>query len=168
MRFAFYAGLGIGGVALLINCLSWFDVPLINGALALFALIFPLWFGAIFAYLRYLKPSGRSQTDVWKPVFDGVPTWLRTTAFALIAYVFINFFASIALLPGQPEQTANGYEMVSHGDVVKLTYQEYVHAQAVAARLFSGHTALFALAAAGIFRAALRRITPPAAAQSAA
>jgi len=169
LRLGLYAGLTLFAAALFVNALSWFDLPLISVALVLFVLIFPLWFGAILAYLRYLKPFVPRQSDVWKPMLEGIPGWQRTLVLLLVAYVFINFFASIVVLPGQPEQTSSGYVLMSHGDVVKrLSYSEYVHDLAIAARIFSGHTIVFALAAAGIFRAALRRFSPPAAAQSAA
>jgi len=158
LRLGLYAGLSLFVAALLVNALSWFDLPLISVAIVLFVLIFPLWFGAILAYLRYLRPSVSHRSDIWKPVLEGIPDWQRTLALLLVAYVFINFFASIAVLPGQPEQTSAGYVLMSHGDVVKrLSYSEYVHYLAIVARIFSGHTVVFTLAASGMFRAALRR-----------
>ena len=169
LRLGLYAGLSLFVAALLVNALSWFDLPLVSVAIVLFVLIFPLWFGAILAYLRYLRPSVSHRSDIWKPVLEGIPDWQRTLALLLVAYVFINFFASIAVLPGQPEQTSAGYVLMSHGDVVKrLSYSEYVHYLAIVARIFSGHTVVFTLAASGMFRAALRRFSPPSATRSAA
>jgi len=160
LRLGLYAGLSLFVAALLVNALSWFDLPLISVAIVLFVLIFPLWFGA---------PSVSHRSDIWKPVLEGIPDWQRTLALLLVAYVFINFFASIAVLPGQPEQTSAGYVLMSHGDVVKrLSYSEYVHYLAIVARIFSGHTVVFTLAASGMFRAALRRFSPPSATRSAA
>lgn len=157
LRLGLYGGLILFAAALLVNALTWLDLALISMALVLFVLIFPLSFGAILAYLRYLKPSVPRRSDIWKPVLEGMPNWQRTLVLLLVAYVFINFFASIVLLPGQPEQTSSGYVVMSHGEIVRrLSYSEYMHDLAVGARIFSGHTAMFALAAAGIFRASLR------------
>ena len=160
VRLGLYAGLTLFAAALLVNALTWFDLPLISMALVLFVLIFPLWFGAILAYLRYLKPSVPRRSHIWKPVLEGMPNWQRTLVLLLVAYIFINFFASIVLLPGQPEHTSSGYVLMSHGGIVRrLSYSEYVHDLAIGARIFSGHTAAFALAATGIFRASLRAAT---------
>lgn len=56
--------------------------------------IFVIWFPAVIVATRVTKNV--KQSDFWKAIFRGCPSWVRRGAYILFPYVIINFFVGIA------------------------------------------------------------------------
>ena len=109
--------------------------PLMNFALALFPAMF-LIFGPVIVVVGLTRiPQDR--------LFTGLPAYVYVVGFAVVIYVFVDFFAMIQLLPGQPEQDGANYYFNNKGSLVPIGADTYRMGLMHAARLFSGHEIIF-------------------------
>lgn len=148
----------VGGVAVaaVLNAISWLPVD-VSGFTpvwaALFVGVFPVWIPVVVffvreqnAYRASMPPRHWYQRGArlpWRRFFVGVPTWMRLTGALVAAYVFINFFASIALLPGQPEAAGGQYWFNDHGLRIATDYQGYLAGLRYQMRIFTGNPMIF-------------------------
>lgn len=63
--------------------------------------IFVVWFPAVVVAQR-LSKSAR-QADFWKATFRGCPVWMRSGAYVVFAYAFVNFFLFLAQASSYPK-----------------------------------------------------------------
>jgi len=84
---------------------------------------------------------------------------------ALSVYAGINFF--VTRLPGQPEASAGGYYLNSHGSRAAINREQYEEALRLQVRLFSGHILLFIGVGTALLLAALGAERPAALARPA-
>jgi hypothetical protein len=145
----FYAGqqlaLATAAVAIVANGLTWLNIALSPIAVVCMLFTFPLFAGGLISYLsKASRPANdkawvvRSHAmgqEVWKQILSGLSRWQLIAAYAFTAYVFLNFF-----------ETLLG---------TKATHQELLD-PALQVRIITGHTAIFLLVAAGLFRATRR------------
>ena len=98
--------------------------------------------------------NNRTQQMVWA----AAPKWISGVFYILFIYAFINFVLFMTLNEGGgPERTAEGYALVSHGNVLRpLTEAEYHLFQARELRGFSGHWMLFSAGATMLFSGIVR------------
>jgi hypothetical protein len=144
-----YAGqrlaLALAAVAIVTNALTWLNLALTPVAIICFLLIFPLFASGLTSYLAKSSPPRigkawvvRSQahaSEMWRQILAGLSRSQLIVAYVFTAYVFINFFGTIALSSG------------GHDEQVGPALQ---------VRLITGHAAIFLLVAAGLFRATRR------------
>jgi hypothetical protein len=57
--------------------------------------------------------------------------------------VFVDFFAMIRLLPGQPEQDGSNFYFNNKGSLIPISADIYRMGLMHSARLFSGHELIF-------------------------
>jgi len=62
---------------------------------------------------------------------------------AVVLYVFVDFFAMIQVLPGQPEQDGSNFYFNNKGSLIPISADIYRMGLMHAARLFSGHELFF-------------------------
>jgi len=141
--------LTIAAIAILANALTWLHVALTPVAFFCFALVFPVFGGALISYLlsggaiarrrSWLIGDPRPGFEMWKRLLDGLPQPQLIAFILFLAYVFINFFGTLAVTSG-------------------------VRANAMPppleVRLITGHAAVFLLVAAGLFRAVAAFVVP--------
>ena len=108
---------------------------LINVALALFPIVF-LIFGPVVVVV------GLARIPLDK-LFTGLPAYVYVVGFAILVYVFVDFFAMIALLPGQPEQDGSNFYFNNKGSLIPIGADTYRMGLMRSARLFSGHELIF-------------------------
>jgi hypothetical protein len=108
---------------------------LINVALALFPIMFLIFGPAVVVV-------GLARIPLDK-LFTGLPAYVYVVGFAIVVYVFVDFFAMIQLLPGQPEQDGSNFYFNEHGSLIPITADAYRMDLMHAARLFSGHELIF-------------------------
>ena len=108
---------------------------LINIALALFPVVF-LIFGPVVVVV------GLARIPLDK-LFTGLPTYVYVVGAAIVLYVFVDFFAMIQLLPGQPEQDGSSFYFNNKGSLIPISADTYRVGLMHAARLFSGHELFF-------------------------
>ncbi len=129
LGYATLASLGLVGAAT-VNAASygpavWGQI-LTNAALALFLAVFPLFFLAMGAVNLSRAPIG--------VLFGDIPWPVKILGALVFAYVFLNFFLTLHMLPATPQQQ-------SSSNPQGLMY---------VARLFSGHAIVFFGACAAI------------------
>lgn len=148
----------VGGftLAALLNAITWLPVN-VSGLtpvwVALFLVIFPTWFPVVLILQREQKayytenPKRRWYQSRYRlpfaRTFIGVPPWLKLVGYVVVAYVAINFFASIAGLPGQPEMSGNRYFFNDHGREIPTDLQGYLAGLRYQMRIFTGHPMIF-------------------------
>ncbi len=108
---------------------------LINVALALFPIVFLIFGPAVVVV-------GLARIPLDK-LFTGLPVYVYVVGFAILVYVFVDFFAMISLLPGQPEQDGSNFYFNQHGSLIPISTTEYRMGLMHSARLFSGHELIF-------------------------
>lgn len=108
---------------------------LINFALALFPIMFLIFGPAVVVVGLARIPINR--------LFTGMPGYVYVVGFAILAYVFVDFFAMLSVLPGQPEQDGSKYYFNNGGTLIPISPDAYRMALMHAARLFSGHELIF-------------------------
>lgn len=108
---------------------------LMNVALLLFPFAFLVFFPAI-----GLVALGRVSVDRF---MSGLPLWVYALGGAVIAYVFVDFFAMIPLLPGQPMQEGSNYYFNNHGGLTQISPDAYRTGMMRSARLLTGHELTF-------------------------
>jgi len=108
---------------------------LINVALALFPIVFLIFGPAVVVV-------GLARIPLDK-LFTGLPDYVYVIGFAILVYVFVDFFAMIQLLPGQPEQDGSNFYFNNKGSLIPTSADIYRMGLMHAARLFSGHELLF-------------------------
>jgi hypothetical protein len=124
------------------NGLTWLDLALMPVAITCFLLVFPLFASGLISYLGRAPRAvgkawavGSQGTEIWNRILGGLSRSQRTAAEVFLAYVFINFFGTLALMSARhQEQTGPALQV----------------------RLMTGHAAIFLLVSAGLFRAARR------------
>ncbi len=72
-----------------------------------------------------------------------MPAYVYIVGGAFAAYVFVDFFAMIQLLPGQPEQDGLNFYFNNKGSLIPISADTYRMGLMHAARLFSGHELFF-------------------------
>jgi len=108
---------------------------LINVALGLFPIVF-LIFGPAVAVVGLARiPINR--------LFTGLPAYVYVIGLAILVYVFADFFAMVALLPGQPEQDGSNFYFNNKGTLIPISADTYRMGLMHGARLFSGHELIF-------------------------
>lgn len=112
-----------------------FGPYLMNAALFLFPAIF-LVFGPSVLVLGLARIS-------MDRFFAGLPILVYVVGGAVVLYIFVDFFAMVRLLPGQPEQVGSNYYFSNHGDLIPTDVHGYWMGLMHAARLFSGHEIIF-------------------------
>ncbi len=108
---------------------------LINVALGLFPIVFLIFGPAVVVVGLARIPINR--------LFTGLPAYVYVIGFAILVYVFVDFFAMVALLPGQPEQDGSNFYFNNKGDLIPIGADTYRIGLMHAARLFSGHELIF-------------------------
>ena len=108
---------------------------LIKAALALFPVMF-LVFGPAVVVLGLARIR-------FDRLFVGLPTYVYVVGAAVVMYVFVDFFAMMQLLPGQPEQDGPNYYFNNRGSLIPVSSAAYRMGLMHAARLFSGHELIF-------------------------
>lgn len=97
-----FALLALAGLiaSVVVHGCSLFGIPqpLGEAAWGLHVGIFVIWVPAILVAQKLTH--GSKQAEFWKAALRGCPRWMRTSLYVLFAYVFVNFFLSIALGPG--------------------------------------------------------------------
>lgn len=140
-----------------INLIAWLpiDVRALSPiAIVLFIGVFPTWFVVIGYWTRQERqnpgavgPRGRFRAGprlTWNAFLGDVPRWALTALGIAVAYVFINFFASILLLPGQPVESPPGtYYFDAKGHHIATDLSGYLNGMRVQLRLLTGHPMLF-------------------------
>ena len=108
-------------------------------------LLFVVWPLVIWQFRRIPRKN------LFSEIFANIPRWMKAGTFALLAYVFVNFFLCTKLNEGGDPQRLSETRLVlkSRDKILRdLTPAEFRHAQAVQVRQLSGHLAVFyALAA---------------------
>jgi hypothetical protein len=137
--------LTLAGLAILTNALTWLNIALMPVAFFCFLLVFPLFGTGLIAYLVEIGPPPRGRgwlvrdnqraTEMWKRILDGLSRPQMIAAGLFVAYVFVNFFGTVALMSDRRNETMD---------------------PALQVRLMTGHAAIFLLVAAGLLRAARR------------
>lgn len=72
-------------------------------------------------------------------MFTGPPRWAVILLLIVVVYVYVNFFASIAQLPGQPETAGGLYYFNNHGSQISTDLAGYLQGLRVQTRIFTGH-----------------------------
>lgn len=137
--------LALAAVAIVTNLLTWLNLVLTPVAFICFLLIFPLYAMGLASYLAKAGPRAigkawlvRSQAlgkEIWNQILAGLSGSQLVATYVFVAYVFLNFFATLALMSAR------------HADQMSPALQ---------VRLLTGHAAVFLLVAAGLFRATRR------------
>jgi hypothetical protein len=99
-----------------------------------FPVLFPVWFVMLFVIFLGRVPFDR--------VLSSLPVQVKVLGILLVAYVFLDFFLMLALLPGQPVEEGGKFFFNEHG-LVRTTETVYRQGLAYQARLISGHEMLF-------------------------
>lgn len=113
---------------------SWSAI-LDAAAFSAFGLIFPLFFVAI-----VLVTIGRIPLD---QLLGALPLWIKVAGAVVAAYVFVDFFAMVSLVPGQPVEQGAAYFLNNHGSLTPISEATYRQDLMYGARLFSGHAIIF-------------------------
>jgi hypothetical protein len=108
---------------------------LMNFALILFPVVF-LVFGPAVIVLTLARVAAER-------LLAGMPTYVYIIGGIVALYVFVDFFAMMHLLPGQPEQVGSNYYFDNKGDLIPISADAYLMGLMHAARLFSGHEIIF-------------------------
>jgi hypothetical protein len=108
---------------------------LINVVLALFPVVF-LVFGPVVVVVAFARVP-------FDKLFTGLPVYVYVLGGAVFLYIFIDFFAMIRLLPGQPEQDGSSFYFNDHGFLIPVSADVYRMGLMHTARLFSGHELFF-------------------------
>jgi len=61
----------------------------------------------------------------------------------VVVYVYVNFFAGTAQLPGQPETAGGLYYFNNHGSQIPTDLAGYLRGIRVQMRMFTGHPMVF-------------------------
>ena len=95
--------------------------------------IFVVWFPAVLIANRINR--GRPQSEIWKNVLSGCPTWMRYAGYALFAYALANFiwFYAVTHSGTRPEGDApfsevrlfSGHWMVFYGAGFSILLSAY-------------------------------------------
>lgn len=102
---------------------------------ALFPLIF-LVFGAAILLTALCRVSlGR--------LFGTLPLHVKVLGVIAVAYIFLDFFWMIHLLPGQPTEQDGRFFFNDHGRLIPISSHAYRQSLLFQARLFSGHEITF-------------------------
>ena len=149
--------LALAGAALaaVLNAVSWLPID-VDGLtpvwVLLFVGIFPVFFAVILVITREQRlrrdrlgparwwQSGRLS---WRDAFAGAPRWAVVLLLIVAAYAYINFFAGIAQLPGQPETAGGLYYFTDHGRQMPTDLAGYLQGLRVQMRMFTGHPMVF-------------------------
>ena len=155
-RLVYPLALAGAAVAAVLNAISWLPIDvagLTTICALLFAGAFPVFFAAILVIghqqrLRRERmgpvPWWRSGRQFsWRDVLTGAPRWAVILFVIVVAYVYINFFAGVALLPGQPETTDGQYHFNNHGSQIATDLAGYLQGLRVQMRLLTGHPMVF-------------------------
>ena len=90
---------------------------LINIALALFPVVF-LIFGPVVVVVGLTRiPLDR--------LFTGLPAYFYVVGAAVVLYVFVDFFAMIQVLPGEPEQDGSNFYFNNKGSLIPISADIY-------------------------------------------
>ena len=112
-----------------------FGPYLINVVLALFPVVF-LIFGPVVVVVAFARVP-------FDKLFTGLPVYVYVLGGAALLYIFVDFFAMIRVLPGQPEQDGSSFYFNDHGFLIPVGADAYRMGLMHAARLFSGHELFF-------------------------
>jgi hypothetical protein len=144
-----YAGqqlaLATAAVAIVVNGLTWLNIALSPIAVVCMLVVFPLFGGGLISYLSKASRPGNDRAfvvrshamgqEMWNQILAGLSRRQLIAAGAFVAYVFLNFFGTFL------------GSLATHQELLDPAQQ---------VRMFTGHTAVFLLLAAGLFRASRR------------
>src|SRR5438270_5307355 len=132
------AAIGLFAAATL-NLMTWLPVD-VSGltvpTVAVFVGVFVVWIPSLL--LEGRSRTRRDSTVAWyrrrnswqiSTALRGAPRWLSVTLGVAAVYVFVNFFASLTVLPGQPEYSNGEYFFNVHGSHVIIDHQRYLARQ---------------------------------------
>ena len=170
-RIVYPLALAGAAVAAVLNAITWLPIDvagLTTVWAVLFAGVFPVFFAAILVISREQRlrrermgpvPWWRSGRQFsWRDVFTGAPRWAVILLVIVVAYVYINFFVGVALLPGQPETLGGRYYFNNHGSQIATDLAGYLQGLRLQMRLFTGHPMVFyGIAALAMFGRRARR-----------
>jgi hypothetical protein len=134
----------LAGLAIVTNALTWLNIAFTPVSIVCFLSVFPLFAGGLISYLIKTSPQSRGRgwgvrnqlgREIWNQILDGLTRSQRIGAGVFVAYVFANFFGTFAATSGSREGLMDS---------------------ALQVRLITGHSAIFLLVAAGLFRATRR------------
>lgn len=108
---------------------------LMNVALVLFPIFFLVFGPAVVVVSLARVPLDR--------LFAGLPRYVYVLGGIVVVYVFLDFFAMVQLLPGQPEQDGSSFFFNEHGTLIPISADAYRMGLMHSARLFSGHELIF-------------------------
>jgi hypothetical protein len=113
------------GCSVAVHVLSWLGVGLPQWLMGLHVGIFVVFFPAILV-ARPLTVDFK-QKDFWKAALRGAPPWVSTYGKVLVAYVFLHFFASMAVHFPPDRNIENfrifsGHWMIFYGVAAALLY----------------------------------------------
>jgi hypothetical protein len=120
-------------------------------------LLFVVWPLVVWRFRRVPRKN------LFSEIFADIPRWMKVGSVLLFAYVFINFFACLALLDGgnAVRLSENRLVLKKHGQILRdLTPAEFRHAQAVEVRLTTGHLLAFFTLAGFAFQAVWLKTGP--------
>jgi hypothetical protein len=151
------AAIGLFAAATL-NLVTWLPVD-VSGltvpTVVVFVGVFVVWIPSLlivqrrFRTLRSSTVSTNRRRNSWQisTALQGAPQWLSVTLGIAAVYVFVNFFASFAVLPGQPEYSNGTYFFNVHGSHIIIDHQRYLEGVRAQVRMFTGHPIVFYLLA---------------------
>lgn len=102
---------------------------------ALFPTIFPVFGAAVVVAAFGRLDMGR--------LMGATSMVVKVAGGLLAAYVFVDFFRMVALLPGQPVEQGGSFFYGEHSRTIPITFETYRQGLMYQARLFSGHELLF-------------------------
>jgi hypothetical protein len=114
---------------------STWSGPVQAAAFGAFGLIFPVFGSAVVVLSLGRIPPGQ--------LFGTLPVWLKVLSVCVVAYVFVDFFVMLSVLPGQPIEQGGAYFLNNHGSLTPISEAAYRRDLMYGARMFSGHAIVF-------------------------
>lgn len=154
-RIVYPLALAGAAAAAVLNVVTWLPIDVSGLApvwVLVFVGIFPLFFASVLVINREqrlrrdrLGPARWWQSNrlSWRDAFGDAPRWAVILLLIVAAYAFVNFFAGIAQLPGQPEAAGGLYYFNNHGSQIPTDLAGYLQGLRVQMRMFTGHPIVF-------------------------
>jgi hypothetical protein len=149
---------GIGGFAagltMLVDSLLPGPLQIADGWFAVEFVVLVVTWGAMVLAMRRRREDDGSRVSVTS-LFRALPHWATVAIAVLGVLAALNFVALLATVDGSPSQTAVGYALMSHGDVVRtISEADYHRLRGVERRALLGPALIgYAVIAAATFAA---------------
>jgi hypothetical protein len=143
-------------LAAVLNAVTWLPIDVSSMTpvwVALFVCIFPIYLPVVLIWRGEQKAYRESSTPrlwslfrprlPWRDFFVGVPAWILLVGGLIVVYVGANFFVSMGLLPGQPQNVDGHYYFDQHGLRIPTDRSGYLAGLRYQMRLFTGHPMIF-------------------------